>query len=110
MTEVEHARACVTAEAAEQVRQHGGQAYAGLSEDELRLRIADVERALLSSRTQTDFLVDQTVGLAKEEASMLAASVVSADYDLKLARQEYYGAQQDLVHTRIVSSKLTCCR
>ncbi|XP_029448221.1 HAUS augmin-like complex subunit 3 isoform X2 [Rhinatrema bivittatum] len=75
-------------------------------EEHLETRISSLKNELLLLKSQVDQINKETLPASvKENAQLLNMPIVKGDFDLQIARQDYYTSRQDLVCGQLINQK-----
>nr|XP_033806691.1 HAUS augmin-like complex subunit 3 isoform X2 [Geotrypetes seraphini] len=85
---------------------HSIQSKAAGKEQHLETRISSLKNELLLLKSQVDQINKETLPcLVKENAQLLNMPIVKGDFDLQIARQDYYTSRQDMVCGQLIKQK-----
>uniref|UniRef100_A0A8D0HK57 HAUS augmin like complex subunit 3 n=1 Tax=Sphenodon punctatus TaxID=8508 RepID=A0A8D0HK57_SPHPU len=74
--------------------------------ENLEMRISTLNSEILKVKKLLTQINDETLpSLVKENAELLNMPVVKGDFDLQIARQEYYTSRQDQICNRLIKQK-----
>ncbi|KAJ1213827.1 hypothetical protein NDU88_001458 [Pleurodeles waltl] len=74
--------------------------------ENVEARNASLKNELLQLRNQMKHIQSETLpDLVKENAQLLNMPIVKGDFDLQIARQDYYTSRQDLVCSQLMKQK-----
>ncbi|XP_069488226.1 HAUS augmin-like complex subunit 3 [Ambystoma mexicanum] len=75
-------------------------------EENLEVKITSLKKELAHVTNQVKQIHSETLpNLVKENAQLLNMPIVKGDFDLQIARQDYYTSRQDLVCSQLIKQK-----
>ncbi|XP_030048439.1 HAUS augmin-like complex subunit 3 isoform X2 [Microcaecilia unicolor] len=75
-------------------------------EQQLETRISSLKNELLLLKSQVDQINKETLPCSvKDNAQLLNMPIVKGDFDLQIARQDYYTSRQDMVCGQLIKQK-----